>query len=67
MCLFTDYRTLSSNMMANMASSNLTGHPSLSINAGFIDGLPVGMQLTGKHFDEVTLLKVAKMFEGIRE
>lgn len=42
---------------------NLAGIPALSIPAGFVDGLPVGMQLMGKHFGEGTLYKAAYAFE----
>lgn len=42
---------------------NLAGIPALSIPAGFADGLPVGMQLMGKHFAEGTLYKAAYAFE----
>ncbi|MGE4273004.1 MAG: Asp-tRNA(Asn)/Glu-tRNA(Gln) amidotransferase subunit GatA [Desulfitobacterium sp.] len=42
---------------------NLAGIPALSMPAGFVDGLPVGMQLMGKHFAEGTLYKAAYAFE----
>ncbi|MCM0583367.1 Asp-tRNA(Asn)/Glu-tRNA(Gln) amidotransferase subunit GatA [Weissella diestrammenae] len=43
--------------------SNLAGLPALSINAGFVDGLPVGMQLIGNRFAESTLYQAAYAFE----
>lgn len=43
--------------------ANLVGVPGLSVPAGFVDGLPVGMQLLGKHFDEATLYRTAYAFE----
>ena len=54
-------------MVRNAAQPNVTGHPSLSINAGFLDNLPVGMMITGKHFDDSTVLRVARAFEKIRD
>jgi aspartyl-tRNA(Asn)/glutamyl-tRNA(Gln) amidotransferase subunit A len=42
---------------------NIAGVPAVSIPAGFADGLPVGMQIIGKHFGEETLLKVAYAYE----
>jgi aspartyl-tRNA(Asn)/glutamyl-tRNA(Gln) amidotransferase subunit A len=45
------------------APANLTGYPAISIPCGFSDGLPIGLQIIGKPFDEGTLLKVAYTFE----
>lgn len=42
---------------------NIAGVPAISIPAGFVDGLPVGMQIIGKSFDEETILRVAYAFE----
>ena len=47
-------------------SANLAGVPGLSIPAGMTEGLPVGIQLLGKHFDEGSLLAVGSAFEKIR-
>ena len=43
--------------------ANLAGLPAVSIPCGFVDGLPVGLQLIGKHFDEGTILRVAHAYE----
>lgn len=51
----------------NTSPINVTGHPALSINAGFSDGLPVGMMIVGRKFDEVTVLNVAFAYEKIRD
>lgn len=42
---------------------NLAGLPGMSVPAGFADGLPVGLQLIGKPFDESTLYKAGYAFE----
>jgi aspartyl-tRNA(Asn)/glutamyl-tRNA(Gln) amidotransferase subunit A len=42
---------------------NIAGIPAISIPAGFVDGLPVGMQIMGKHFDEAMLLRIAYTYE----
>ena len=47
-------------------SANLAGIPGLSIPAGITEGLPVGIQLLGKHFDEGNLIAVGSAFEKIR-
>ncbi len=43
--------------------SNLAGLPAMSIQGGFSQDLPIGLQLTGRHFDEATLLNAAHMFQ----
>jgi aspartyl-tRNA(Asn)/glutamyl-tRNA(Gln) amidotransferase subunit A len=49
-------------------SANLAGIPGMSIPCGFsAAGLPIGLQLLGKHFDEAMLLKVANAFEQATE
>lgn len=45
-------------------SVNMAGLPGLVIPCGFVEGIPVGMQLIGKPFDEVTLLQVGNAFQG---
>ncbi len=45
-------------------SANLAGLPAISIPCGFSpDQLPIGLQLTGRMFDEATLLRVADAFQ----
>ncbi len=43
--------------------SNLTGHPSISVPIGSHAGLPVGLQLTGRHGRDAELLSVARFIE----
>jgi aspartyl-tRNA(Asn)/glutamyl-tRNA(Gln) amidotransferase subunit A len=45
-------------------SANLAGLPAISVPCGFTaDSLPVGLQLTGRMFDEATILRVADAYE----
>lgn len=43
--------------------ANLTGRPALSVPCGFVNELPVGLQIMGKHFDEETLYNVGHAYE----
>jgi aspartyl-tRNA(Asn)/glutamyl-tRNA(Gln) amidotransferase subunit A len=42
---------------------NLAGLPAASIPVGIANGLPIGMQITGKYFDEAKILNVAHQFQ----
>lgn len=42
---------------------NLAGVPAISVPCGFDGGLPLGLQIIGKHFDEATVYRVAHAFE----
>ncbi|MDP5056405.1 MAG: Asp-tRNA(Asn)/Glu-tRNA(Gln) amidotransferase subunit GatA [Marinomonas hwangdonensis] len=44
-------------------SVNLAGIPAMSIPAGFIDGMPVGLQIMGNYFAEAKLLNVAHQYQ----
>lgn len=45
-------------------SANLAGVPGINVNCGFTkSGLPIGLQIIGKPFDEQTILKAAHAFE----
>ena len=49
-------------------SINLAGMPALSLPCGFDqDGMPIGMQIIGKRFDETTILRVAHHYEQATE
>jgi amidase len=51
--------------VGNTAPLDVTGHPAISVPAGLVDGLPVGMMIMGKRFDDATVLKVANAFEAL--
>lgn len=42
---------------------NLAGLPGMSIPAGFVKGLPIGLQLIGNYFEEARLLNVAHQYQ----
>ncbi|MBA7680977.1 Acylamidase [subsurface metagenome] len=45
---------------------NMTGNPAASLPCGWSsEGLPIGMQIIGKRFDDLTVLQVSKAFENI--
>ncbi len=44
-------------------AANLAGIPAMSLPCGFVDGLPVGMQLMGNFFDEARLLNAAHQYQ----
>jgi aspartyl-tRNA(Asn)/glutamyl-tRNA(Gln) amidotransferase subunit A len=47
-------------------SANLAGVPAISIPCGVDEeGLPIGLQIMGKHFDEATILRLADFIEHI--
>jgi len=50
-------------MLANTAQFDCTHHPAMSLPCGLVDGLPVGMMLVGKAFDEETIYRAASAFE----
>ncbi|WP_235936093.1 amidase [Devosia aurantiaca] len=42
---------------------NVSGHPVLAMPIGFDNGLPMGMQIVGKHWDEATIVQIGDAFE----
>jgi aspartyl-tRNA(Asn)/glutamyl-tRNA(Gln) amidotransferase subunit A len=49
-------------------SVNLAGLPALSLPCGFdSEGMPIGLQIIGKHFDEATVLRLAYAYEQATE
>ena len=50
-------------MITNTAPFDITHHPAMSVPCGMVDGLPVGLMLVGRHFDEMTIYRAAHAFE----
>ena len=50
-------------ILTNTAPFDITHHPALSVPCGKVDGLPVGMMLVGKMWDEQTLYTLGHAFE----
>jgi len=46
---------------------NLAGLPALSIPAGFIDGLPIGLQVIGNYFSEAQLLNIGHRYQRVTD
>jgi amidase len=47
----------------NTCPFNVTGHPAISIPCGLSDGLPIGLMLVGKHWDESTIYRASAALE----
>jgi aspartyl-tRNA(Asn)/glutamyl-tRNA(Gln) amidotransferase subunit A len=47
--------------------ANLVGIPGLSLPCGFADGLPAGLQLLGRPFDETTLLRAGHAYQAVTD
>ena len=48
------------------AAFNLTGHPAISVPCGLnSEGLPIGLQIAGRPFEEETVLRVAHVYESL--
>ena len=62
-CSREDYVARALEMLNNTAPFDVSGHPAMTVPCGMSEGLPVGMMLVGRHFDESTVLRAAHAFE----
>jgi len=54
---------LSPTSSASLGVTNLTGHPAIALKAGFMDNRPIELMVTGRLYDEATVLRVALAYE----
>jgi amidase len=62
-CSREDYVTMALNMVTNTSPFDASGHPAISVPCGKVDGLPIGMMLIGRQYDEATVLRAAAAYE----
>ena len=53
-------------MVINTCPFDVTGHPAMSVPVGDSEGLPVGLMLVGRHWEDAMILRVAHAFEKSR-
>ncbi len=53
-------------MIPNTCPFDVTGHPALTVPCGTSNGLPVGMMLVGRHWEDGTVLRAGHDFEQIK-
>ena len=58
-----EYLARALEMVGNTAPFDVTGHPATSVPAGLVDGLPAGLMIIGRRFDDATCLRVAHALE----
>jgi amidase len=58
-----DYVARALEMISNTSPFDITHHPAMSLPCGMADGLPVGLMLVGRHFEESTIYRAAHAFE----
>ena len=54
-------------MITNTAPFDATGHPAMSVPCGCAEGLPVGMMLVARHWDESSIYRAAHAFEQAQD
>jgi len=52
-------------MLPNTCPFDVTGHPAMTIPCGLSQGLPIGLMLVGKHYNESTIYRAAHAFEQL--
>jgi amidase len=60
-----DYVARALEMIANTCPFDVTGHPAITVPAGMSEGLPVGMMLIGRHWEDAAVLRAADAFQKV--
>jgi amidase len=53
-------------MIANTSPFDVTGHPAMNVPCGMSNGLPVGMMVLGRQWEDAVVLRAAHAFEQIQ-
>ena len=64
-CSREEYIQRALEMLANTATFDAGGHPAMNVPCGMPNGLPIGLMLVAKRYDEASILRAAKAFEGL--
>ncbi|ANQ23780.1 amidase [Vibrio natriegens] len=64
-CSIVEYITRAFEMIGNTAPLDITGNPAMTVPCGMIEGLPVGMMIVGRHYNESTIYQAAAAFESV--
>jgi amidase len=51
-------------MVSNCAPFDVSGHPAISVPTGTVGGLPAGLMIVGRKFDDATVLRVAHAYQN---
>ena len=62
-CSYEEYCDAALNMLANTAPFDCSGHPAMNVPCGMNNGLPIGMMLVGKRYDDASIIQAAHAFE----
>lgn len=62
-CSREEYVDVALNMVGNTCPFDVSGHPAITVPCGLSNGLPVGLMLVGRRYDEASVLRAAQAFE----
>ena len=62
-CSREQYVDAALNMQQNTCPFDVSGHPAFTVPCGKVNGLPVGIMLVGRHFEETTVIQAAQAIE----